>query len=73
MSSMLDSLLDPVRLADIARNDALAGIDAPPQERDESFFERVDAAMLEAKSPAGEARRLHRAHEAQQQRLGYVL
>lgn len=64
MSALMDRLLDSERLADIARNDALAGIAAPPVERDE-FFARVDAAMLEAKSPAGQARILRRAQLAE--------
>lgn len=42
VSCLLDSLLDSERLADIAANDAAAGIAAPPVERDEEFFTRVD-------------------------------
>lgn len=40
MSALLESLLDAERLADIARNDALAGLPpAPPVELDEIYFQ----------------------------------
>jgi len=42
MSAMLDQLLrdsgDAARLADLARNDVLAGITAPPVEKDDVVF-----------------------------------
>jgi len=38
MSARLESLLDAERLADCARNDVLAGITAPPVEKDDVVF-----------------------------------
>lgn len=71
MSSMLEHLLDAQRLSDCIDNDLAMGIvSAPPVELDEAFFERADLAYAQAKQ-SGELdrRRLHRAHELQQQRL----
>ena len=53
MSAMLDRLLDHERLADIARNDVLMGLSAPPVEMDEAFFRRVDASEPTASQKAG--------------------
>jgi predicted signal transduction protein with EAL and GGDEF domain len=78
VSAMLESLLhacgDTDRLADIARNDALAGIAPPPVEMDEVAFLRADLAYAAAKrSGALDSRRLHRAHEAEVQRNGSAM
>lgn len=63
MSAMLDLLLqasgDAERLADIARNDALAGFPpAPPVELDEHFFRRVDLSMPALEQADGYSRTL---------------
>ena len=78
MSAMLESLLlasgDPERLADIARNDAIAGFPpAPPVELDELFFVRADLAMLGYKQTDGYGRPYELLLEQQQQRIGAVL
>ncbi len=58
MSACLDSLLDAGRLADIARNDILAGIVPPPVELDEAFYNRVDLAYTRDKTSGALDRRI---------------
>jgi hypothetical protein len=71
MSALLDSLLDPIRLADVTRNDAALGFPpAPPVEMDEFFFARSDLDYARARDDGSlERRRDHWALESQQQRL----
>ncbi len=57
MSARLETLLDLQRLSDCIQNDVLMGIEPPPVEQDEAFFNRIDMAYARDKDSGALDRR----------------